>query len=520
MKKFLAVVLSVMMMLTVMGTVAFAAEEASGTWGGIDWTLDADGTLTIAPTAGEPVNDPNAASRTYEVGEWREAVVYNSKGVAQVEGGEPYAAYKNQITKLVIKEGVTSIGSFTGWLPNVTGEVVIPSTVTYIGQDCFNKTPIDKLTFAKGGTEELCIAHGAFKGLNIEEVTLPDDRPVHLHIWTFLNCKNLKHVTLPATVTGMVGCNHVDYLGSMSTPANPSWVNFSQIVGGWNNNGTIANPALETITFGSEEVRDMFFSYGDNKVGADDKYGVAYVGLTYCTSVNAAAKIAQPGDTVVLTRDTDEEKVLPAGVKLDKNGFVAEYVKEAGPTIAKIGKAEFLSIAEAIEEVNDNETITLVEDAVLESVLTIDKDITINAGGKSLMFAPEVALFATTTTPVQIIIENDANVKITDAIIDFTGANQAYNIRINGASSLTLDETVTVTGSGFSGNAFALTNVDAKLVFNGTKVELSNHEFQDGAYFIKSEPDHGYPVVVMNGADININNGISLSDYFITAFSS
>ena len=63
-----------------------------GTWGGIDWTLyAADGTLNIAPTKGTPVADKNAPTkRTYEVGEWRETVVYDSKGSAASIGGAPY----------------------------------------------------------------------------------------------------------------------------------------------------------------------------------------------------------------------------------------------------------------------------------------------------------------------------------------------------------------------------------------------------------------------------------------------
>ena len=106
-----------------------ATIKSSGTWGGIDWTLTTDGTLTIAPTQGEPVPDKNAPTkRTYEVGEWRETVIYKSNGSASAIGGAPYDM--KAVKKLIIKEGVTSIGSFTCQFPNLTGEVVIPSTVT------------------------------------------------------------------------------------------------------------------------------------------------------------------------------------------------------------------------------------------------------------------------------------------------------------------------------------------------------------------------------------------------------
>ena len=47
-KRFLSILLALVMVLGMFPTVAFAAEGESasqGTWGGIDWTLTADGTL-------------------------------------------------------------------------------------------------------------------------------------------------------------------------------------------------------------------------------------------------------------------------------------------------------------------------------------------------------------------------------------------------------------------------------------------------------------------------------------------
>ena len=194
MKKNLLSLLIILLSAVCSGNYLSAQEiESSGTWGGIDWTLTDDGTLTIKPTAGEPAADPNTTKWTWEVGQWREAVIYKSNGGASAIGGWPYD--RTKVKKLIIEEGVTSIGSFAAQsFTNLTGEVVIPSTVTYIGQEAFQKSTMSQLTFAEGGTEQpLCIAQGAFKNLIIEEFILPDDRPdIHLHAWTFLNSPNLK----------------------------------------------------------------------------------------------------------------------------------------------------------------------------------------------------------------------------------------------------------------------------------------------------------------------------------------
>lgn len=271
------------------GTFEFEAPTVSGkgTYGGIDWKLFNDGTLVIAPTTGTPEADKNSG-KTYEVGAWREAVRYNSKGEGVAIEGWPYD--RSKVTKLIIEEGVTSIGSFAAQgFTKLTGEVVIPSTVTYIGQEAFQKSTFTKLTFAEGGTEELCIAQGAFKNLNIEEVSLPADRPVHLHAWVFNNCHQLKNATLPASLVSVHGTNHIDYFKDFNAHSNPTWTKSSEIFA--------YDEKLETITFGSEAVRDMFFA-NSNATAKD--YIVAYVGLTAYSSLEKANEAAQiSGEPVV-----------------------------------------------------------------------------------------------------------------------------------------------------------------------------------------------------------------------------
>ena len=270
-KRIFIIMIAAVMLSGLLSTVVSSADSTTvgGTWGGIDWTLDADGTLTIAPTSGTPV--PDASGKwTYEVGEWREAVIYNSKGVASSIGGWPYD--RTAVKRLVIEEGVTSIGSFAVQsFTNLTGEVVIPSTVTYIGQEAFQKSTMTKLTFAKGGTEELCIAQGAFKNLIIEEIALPDDRPVHLHAWAFLNSTKLKSITFPDTLKSITGTNHVDYNHNPSAQT-----------GGNSGTSTLidsSNKNLKTINFGSEAVQAMFTSKGYSL----SKYEVAVDYHTHCT---------------------------------------------------------------------------------------------------------------------------------------------------------------------------------------------------------------------------------------------
>ena len=309
-----------------------------GTWGGIDWTLTNDGVLTIAPTTGTPVADKNYPARTYEVGAWREAVRYNSKGDGVAIEGWPYD--RSKVKTLVIKEGVISIGSFAAQsFTNLTGEVVIPSTVKYIGQEAFQKSTMTKLTFAAGGSEELCIAQGAFKNLIIEEVSLPEDRLVHLHAWVFNNCHNLKHATMPATVVSVHGTNHIDYFKDFNAHSNPTWTKSSEIFA--------YNENMETVTFGSEEVRDLFYSYDNNT--SDKDYIVATVGLTsYCKIADAIAAVNENGGTIKLHGNAilADTWTIPAGkeVTLNLNGKTISQEKACTASYSMINNKGNLTI--------------------------------------------------------------------------------------------------------------------------------------------------------------------------------
>ena len=332
--------------------------EIWNTWGGIDWNFtvtDEDsgtGTLTIRPTTGTPA--PDACGRTYEVGQWREAVKYNSNGDATAIGGWPYD--RSKITKLVIEEGVTSIGSFAAQnFTNLTGEVIIPSTVTYIGQEAFQNDPITKLTFAKGGTEALCLGPGAFKTLNIQELTLPDDRPVEIHCWAFNGCAQLTDITLPVTVVGLPGWTHAEYYGM-------DWV-YGQYASASEIFAHCA--AVERLTFGDETIKNLYLSKGRQDTLK------AMVGLTAYSNLQEALNVAAENEqdkTVTLVADvtvaTGSTLEIPEGVTLKLNG----------KTLTNNGTLINLGYIDGTGTVKNNTEAGLAENSVADTVTWIDGD--------------------------------------------------------------------------------------------------------------------------------------------------
>ena len=116
----------------------------------ITYTYDSDGVLTISGT-GEMV-DFKARDRT------------------------PWSEYRDDIKKLVIEEGVTSIGERSLGAFTNCKEISLPSTIKRI-DEFFNYASLESITLPEG----------------LEEID----------VQTFVNCDLLKTVTIPSTVTSI-----------------------------------------------------------------------------------------------------------------------------------------------------------------------------------------------------------------------------------------------------------------------------------------------------------------------------
>ncbi len=291
-----------------------SAEEntvTGGTWGGIDWTFEVTdsqngtGRLTIAPTQGTPETNPRTG-QPYEVGQWREAVRYEN-GSAKAIISPPYDPEK--VTELIIEEGVTTIGSFVAQRMPATGELRIPSTVTYVGQETFSHAGFTSLVFAEG-SQLTCVAAGAFKYIPVTSVILPEGL-VCLHAWAFEGCEELTTVYIPSTLQTMSGVAHYDY--SPSYAASGSGI-FSGAI------------KLNSITFGSQAVKDRFMTDGyigvySSNTRKNAPTTKATSGLTAFTDIQSGLDFAAQGNgTLTLTRSVDlsagSELVIPEGVSL------------------------------------------------------------------------------------------------------------------------------------------------------------------------------------------------------------
>ena len=156
---------------------SFDGDEGSiGT--NLSWTLSKDGTLTISGTGA--MSDFNSNH-------------YGTNGITYDFYQAPWSAYKNRIKKVIIKNGVTTIGNgaFNG-CANLT-TITMPDSITSFGADAFADTSITAITIPSAMTVIGDYAFANFSSLT--KVTIPSTVTT-IGEYAFSNCQNLTTVEL------------------------------------------------------------------------------------------------------------------------------------------------------------------------------------------------------------------------------------------------------------------------------------------------------------------------------------
>ena len=169
-KKIISLLLSVLMIITsvpLMAVESFAAVPVkSGTTGECTWTLDSDGVLTISG---------NGKMKDYSFNERK--------------------PWGTSITKVVIENGVTSIGNWAFENCFSLTSITILDGVRYIGNCAFLCcTSLTSVTIPDGVTS---IGGYAFNGCtSLTSVTIPDS-VTSIGDWAFFYCTSLTSITIP-----------------------------------------------------------------------------------------------------------------------------------------------------------------------------------------------------------------------------------------------------------------------------------------------------------------------------------
>ena len=117
----------------------------------------------------------------------------------------PWESNKNDITSVVIENGVTSIGTLAFYQCDNLASVSIPASVTSIGQyaftECGKSTTALTVTFATGSTLTT-IGEGAFQQAKLTSITIPAS-VTSIGAEAFDQCEYLTTIDIPASVTSI-----------------------------------------------------------------------------------------------------------------------------------------------------------------------------------------------------------------------------------------------------------------------------------------------------------------------------
>ena len=172
-KRFLSMLLAVLMVLTLLPTAAFADGELSGKCGdNVTWKLEGD-TLTISGTG--PMFDYNS---------------YNG----------PWDSTRMDIKSIVVGEGVTTIGNSAFEGCSKVTSVSLPKTLTRIGGHAFDHcSSLKELSIPDGVTS---IGGYAFSCCTFESIKLPSGLK-SLGVGAFAYCAHLKEISIPNGVKSL-----------------------------------------------------------------------------------------------------------------------------------------------------------------------------------------------------------------------------------------------------------------------------------------------------------------------------
>ena len=205
----------------------------------LTWTLDADGTLTISGTGAmkdyDYYNNPSPASQKKD--SVKKVVIED--GVTSIGNSAFYDC--NSLTSITISNSVTSIGAYAfsncGYLTSITipdgvtsigalafracsslTSITIPDSVTSIGELAFYSC--DSLTSITISNSVTSIGERAFAYCSsLTSITIPDS-VTSIGEYAFQSCSSLTSITIPNSVTsiGAYAFSNCWYLTSITIP--------------------------------------------------------------------------------------------------------------------------------------------------------------------------------------------------------------------------------------------------------------------------------------------------------------
>ena len=329
-------------------SVSFAGDR--GTLGELDWTLDDNGTLTISGTG--KMDDLNELYNE----EWLIWVNYIKKviisdGITSI--GQHAFSRCRYMTSVSIPNSVTSIGSYSFDCCDSLKTIHIPSNVTVIGEGAISYcSGLESITIGSGNpsytiqngilfdkkTSTLILYPAKKAGTSY---TIPDT-VTKIANAAFSSCKNLKSITIPSTVKtigggAFWGCSN---LSSISIPNSITSISSSMFMYCRNLKSISLPSTIQAIggaAFEESGLTSITIPNGVTKIEDETFYGCSDL-----KSINIPDRINSIGQCAFTYCDFTSF-VIPNGVK-----YIEQY------TFANCANLKTITIPDSVIYISEN----------------------------------------------------------------------------------------------------------------------------------------------------------------------
>ncbi|MBQ2664500.1 MAG: leucine-rich repeat domain-containing protein [Clostridia bacterium] len=311
-KGFISVILIMTMFISTLPIVTSAEITESGTCGNnLTWTLDDEGTLTIS---GEG-----------DMTDWDS--YYN----APFASG-PFDSNESKIKKIIIENGVTSIGKYAFYRCSNLTDITIPESVVTIGVESFEWC--SSLTKIVLPSNLKVINDYAFHGCSsLSDISIPEGCTI-IGTNAISGCQSLTNIFIPASVTSIGNSafgGSYNLTGLEVSEENINYTSENGVLYNKDKTELLAYPSAEgdyTIPSGVKHIGDGAFASCKNLISItipDSVISIENGAFTYCrnlTSINIPYSITSIGDVAFTYCDKLSNIDLPDSiVSIGVNAF-------------------------------------------------------------------------------------------------------------------------------------------------------------------------------------------------------
>jgi len=372
MKRRIASLFLVLCLIVELIPLATASEVlASGTCGSLFWSLTQDGTLCISGKGRIP--------------DYRD--IHNWDG-STIPVDAPWYQYSDQISTLIIDEGVTGIGAEAFMnCPSITsvvlpdslvriddyafsncfesGELILSKNITYIGNGAFRECGLTSVTFSDGFSPYF--GQHVFSGSNNLHSVFWGEGIAKIPYETFAYCTNLVNIVVPESVTE-IDAYAFSYCSSLHEVGLPNRI--TKIGDG----AFMDCTSLKEITLPNEllELTDYTFGYCTNLEEITIPANVSYISNDAFTKCTSLRNIRVHEDNMIYCSSSgalyDKDKTtlikIPEGIV----GFFA--IDDGVTTIGTYSIKNFSNLS----SIGIPDSITTIEYAAFERYDTYDEN--------------------------------------------------------------------------------------------------------------------------------------------------